>query len=260
MLNFPANPTLNQTYQSGSSSTYLWNGDYWQVNLPPTQTVLNSINATSATTATTAIQARTTSGTTDTTTWIPLVGNNTTGGQSLVLDTELSYNAVTHVLNTTASLASSLVGSVPTYIQATKGSNQTIPTGAQLTVITNWGNTIAQNAGEFNQTTGVFTATKAGWYIASATLTYSSIIDTVNAEYSAGIAKNGAIIANNRYFVPLTQTLASFKQVATSPIIVQLAVNDTMTVVAQQFSGSGRTLHTNGNYVSIQELPSRIQR
>jgi hypothetical protein len=50
-LSFPTNPTVNQTYQSGSSATYQWNGSYWQTTLPPTQTVLNAINATSASVA-----------------------------------------------------------------------------------------------------------------------------------------------------------------------------------------------------------------
>jgi hypothetical protein len=50
-LSFPTNPSASQTYQSGSSATYTWNGTFWQTSLPPTQTVL------SATTAATAISA-----------------------------------------------------------------------------------------------------------------------------------------------------------------------------------------------------------
>lgn len=34
-LIFPSNPTLNQTYQTGSSATYRWNGTYWVVSTPP---------------------------------------------------------------------------------------------------------------------------------------------------------------------------------------------------------------------------------
>jgi hypothetical protein len=33
-LSFPTNPTVNQTYQSGSSATYQWNGTYWQISAP----------------------------------------------------------------------------------------------------------------------------------------------------------------------------------------------------------------------------------
>jgi len=38
-LSFPSNPSLNQTYQSGSSATYTWNGTYWQTSAPTTQMV-----------------------------------------------------------------------------------------------------------------------------------------------------------------------------------------------------------------------------
>jgi hypothetical protein len=33
-LIFPNNPSFNQTYQSGSSATYQWNGNFWQVSAP----------------------------------------------------------------------------------------------------------------------------------------------------------------------------------------------------------------------------------
>jgi hypothetical protein len=47
-LQFPTNPALGFTYQSGSSATYRWNGTYWETALPPTQIVLNSTNAANA--------------------------------------------------------------------------------------------------------------------------------------------------------------------------------------------------------------------
>jgi alpha-tubulin suppressor-like RCC1 family protein len=47
-LNFPTNPSASQTYQSGSSVTYIWNGSYWETTLPTTQTVLSASFATSA--------------------------------------------------------------------------------------------------------------------------------------------------------------------------------------------------------------------
>lgn len=33
-LIFPSNPTLNQTYQSGNSATYKWNGTFWEISAP----------------------------------------------------------------------------------------------------------------------------------------------------------------------------------------------------------------------------------
>jgi alpha-tubulin suppressor-like RCC1 family protein len=41
-LQFPASASLGQTYQSGSSATYRWNGTYWQTVLPPNATRLRS--------------------------------------------------------------------------------------------------------------------------------------------------------------------------------------------------------------------------
>jgi hypothetical protein len=44
MLSFPSNPTQGLTYQSGSSSTYEWNGDYWVIVTPPTQVFITAEN------------------------------------------------------------------------------------------------------------------------------------------------------------------------------------------------------------------------
>jgi hypothetical protein len=146
---------------------------------------------------------------------------------------------------------------LPTYIQAYKDTTQTIATGVNV-AITGFTNTFINNAAEWNATTGVFTATKASWYSVSANVTYSAAVDTVNTEYGIGVTKNGNVISNNRTFVENGQTVATFKQVGTMSTIVQLSIGNTITAVAYQASGSNRTLHTNGNYISIQELPGRI--
>jgi len=146
-----------------------------------------------------------------------------------------------------------------TFVQAYKDTTQTIATSVNV-VITGFTNTFINNAAEWNATTGVFTATKASWYSVSANITYSAATDTVNTEYGIGVAKNGNVISNNRIFVENGQTVATFKQVGTMSTIVQLAIGDTISSVAYQGSGSNRSIHTNGTYISIQELPSRIVR
>lgn len=49
-LIFPTNPTPNQTYQSGSSATYRWNGVYWVTDVAPTATVITATSASFAST------------------------------------------------------------------------------------------------------------------------------------------------------------------------------------------------------------------
>lgn len=50
-LIFPSNPTPNQTYQSGSSATYRWNGVYWVTDTAPTATVITATSASLSTSA-----------------------------------------------------------------------------------------------------------------------------------------------------------------------------------------------------------------
>lgn len=50
-LIFPSNPVVGQTYQSGSSSTYQWNGSYWETAAPPTQVFVTATSASFAVTS-----------------------------------------------------------------------------------------------------------------------------------------------------------------------------------------------------------------
>jgi hypothetical protein len=152
-----------------------------------------------------------------------------------------------------------LVGSPATYIMASNGSAQTIPNITQTTV-SGWTNQTAINASEWNPTTGVFTATKAGVYLVTGNITYASATDVINTEYGMGVALNDAIVTNSRLFVQLNQTSSSYKQTNVGASIISVAVGDTITIKAAQFSGSNRTLHTNGNTITIQELPKGIVR
>lgn len=146
-----------------------------------------------------------------------------------------------------------------TYIMAQNGSGQIIPTNVQTT-ITNWANITAINASEWNPTTGVFTATKDGTYLVSGNITYAAVTDTLNIEYAVNVFKNGVSLSQGRNFVQLNQTGASFKQTNAAVILVSVVAGDTLGVAAGQFSGSDRALHTNGNTITIQELPRTVTR
>lgn len=155
--------------------------------------------------------------------------------------------------------ASALSGSRPTYIMATNGSQQSISNSSLIT-ITNWTNYMINNAAEWNAATGIFTATKAGWYSVSAFLTFTAAQDNTGAEYGVAIALNGAVTSNGRFFTPSTQTATTFKQTTTAVSLLSLNVGDTIRIQAFQLTGNTRTLHSNGCVVTIQEVPSRIQR
>jgi hypothetical protein len=51
MLNFPTSSTAGTTYQTGSSATYQYNGQYWEVVTPPTQIIVNAVTSSFASTA-----------------------------------------------------------------------------------------------------------------------------------------------------------------------------------------------------------------
>lgn len=44
-ISFPQTPTINQTYSSGSSATYQWNGTFWSVITPPSTIFSNAVTA-----------------------------------------------------------------------------------------------------------------------------------------------------------------------------------------------------------------------
>jgi len=59
-LQFPSNPTTGQTYQSGSTATYSWDGTKWTVVQPTATTVVTARSASFATNAVSASVAGTT--------------------------------------------------------------------------------------------------------------------------------------------------------------------------------------------------------
>lgn len=67
-LQFPTNPTSGQTYQSGSSATYQYNGTYWTVVIPQTQILATATSASFANTSTSSSFALTSTSASFTTT------------------------------------------------------------------------------------------------------------------------------------------------------------------------------------------------
>lgn len=223
-LIFPANPTLNQTYSSGSSATYTWNGTFWQTTTPPTQTVVTALSASFATSASFAINS-------------------------------LSASFATS--------ASYLNGELPTLVQAQNTSNQSIGHNVAnpSVTVTGWTNIYTQNAAEWNAAAGVFTATKAGTYLVSANLTYSDkasgiVGNVVNVQ----VVKNATAQAVST--MPAETTAVTLKGTGTATAVVNVAAGNTISIRTYHNLGSAANLiATVGlNNVTIQEIPSRITR
>ena len=205
-LVFPTSASIGQTYQSGSSGVFVYNGEAW-----------DSQNASVPVVSTTSISA--------------------------------SF-AIT---------ASYLNGSIPTLVQATNTSGQSIGNNVvPSTIITNWTNMYTQSAAEWDATTGLFTATKAGVYLVSANLTYTDKAATlVNQVVNVQVVKNST--AQSISTMAANTTSSTLKSTGTATAIVSLAVNDTITIRTYHNLGSSSTLTTSaGNNVTIQEIASRI--
>ena len=150
--------------------------------------------------------------------------------------------------------ASFLAGSLPTYVQAQNGSSQSIPNGTGTT-ITNWTNVFAQNAAEWNPTTGVFTATKRGVYVVSAGLLYNDCTAFINAEFSV------TVVTNSSYHI--AQTTSSIKRpTGFATGILVLNIGDTFRVTTYQNQGGPVPLNSEAwsNTINIRELPHRLTR
>ena len=158
-----------------------------------------------------------------------------------------------------ATAVTNLGFSTSTYIAAAKTTAQTCST-ATTTRITNFSNNVAINAGEWNATTGIFTATKAGIYAVSASIQMASI-NTSNAfEISLTINKSGVVASVGRFFNNTSTTWNQFPPSVQTNTIVQLNVGDTIDMGVWQNSGSNWNTYTSGTSFTIQELPAKLLR
>jgi hypothetical protein len=145
----------------------------------------------------------------------------------------------------------------PTLVQAQNTSAQSISNNVvPATIITNWTNLFTQNAAEWNATTGVFTATKAGVYSVSANLTYASVANTANGQQvNVSIRKNTTDQAVSMQITSAATT--SLRSTGTATAVVSLAVGDTITIRTYHNLGNTATLSSQST-VTIQQIASRI--
>jgi len=149
---------------------------------------------------------------------------------------------------------SSVAGNQATYLKTSKTNNQSV--GNSYVLLT-WSSspTLSINAGEWNNLTGVFTATKAGIYQVTAQLQLASTGYTLNDLTAVSIRKNISSIQGTglKY---ITNNATQFPPSSSTTAIVQLSVGDTIGIYA--YSDRANFTHTTGTNLSIQELPTLL--
>jgi hypothetical protein len=154
-------------------------------------------------------------------------------------------------------------GSLATYVQAYNLSQQSI-SNATETTITNWTNeaSFTQNAAEWNPTTGVFTATKPGWYRISAGLEFgSAAAQQIGGELVCLISINGGVRAQSAN-VAQAITTGIIRHTGHAHYIAKLAIGNTIQIRCYHSLGGSLSLRNSsfGTTLSIQEIPSRLIR
>jgi hypothetical protein len=158
---------------------------------------------------------------------------------------------------TTASALTNLGFATATYISAQKTITQSIA-NATSTILTNYTNDLAINAGEWDAAAGVFTATKTGIYAVSGTIQLESITSASPFEVSLSIYKNTSLVSIGRFFT--NGTWSQFPHSVVTNAIVMLNANDKIDLRVWQNSGTSYNTYSNGTSLTIQELPQKLLR
>jgi hypothetical protein len=280
-LNFPSNPTTGQTYQEEDSATYRYNGVFWTVVQPSPLEIVSAsfasfaVSSSQATSASFAVFATTASSVTALSQSVLISGSlNVFNNELQVLSTGVNIGNITtdrHAITGSLGVSGSIVlsptsvitGSTinqPTLVFAQNTSGQSINnTPIPFTVITNWSNIVAQNAAEWNQAAGTFTATKAGTYLVSTSLIYAArTAPSFGNQVWAMIQKNGTIQATGVNYAETGNSIPRGSTTATA--IVSLAVGDVLAISTYHDFGSTSSLSLEGsqNTVTIQQIASRL--
>jgi hypothetical protein len=170
-----------------------------------------------------------------------------TDGQMLIKNSSTNYDTI-------------WTGTTPTLVQATNTSGQSIGNNVSPSIIvTGWTNLTTQNATEWNATTGVFTATKAGTYLVSSNLTYAAKSANQSGNVSnVSVFKNST--AQSISTIAALNTASVIRSMGTAIAIVNLAIGDTITIrTYHDLVGTATLSTTTGlNNVTIQQIASTI--
>jgi hypothetical protein len=167
---------------------------------------------------------------------------------------------VAAVSSSFATTANSLVGTQAEYLLVKKSTPQTF--GVSYNNIINFDtptvNTLA--ASSWNSTTGVFTAGKTAIYRVGGSFVIASASDGASNLYSLVILKNSTLEAEQ--INTIYTDVAVFKPIVLIPILISVVAGDTLRFQWYQSINASRTSTDTArqNYITIEELPTRIQK
>ncbi|HDR8931677.1 TPA: hypothetical protein QDA84_001703 [Burkholderia vietnamiensis] len=138
-------------------------------------------------------------------------------------------------------------------VLAVNTSAQSIPNNAN-TVVTGWTAAVNQNS-NFVDSTGIFTAPRAGFYQVSASIGFASAAFSAGQNVAVVILKNGTAVVQGARTVETTVTTPQYAP--PTSVLLQCAQGDTISIAAFQNSGSAVALNSGGTivYLSISEAP-----
>jgi hypothetical protein len=173
-------------------------------------------------------------------------------------------------LDITASFATSasvlvgsvLVGSTAEYLVANKSSQQTFTTQVGTVAITNFTSTTVDtlSVSTWDATAGTFTAGRNAVYRVGASFIVDQVSDGTGDFYALSITKNGTTIAEQIQTVYSNSNI--FKPNLIIPALVQCNVGDIISFRWYQTVVANRVNTPNAlqNYITIEELPTKIQK
>jgi hypothetical protein len=162
----------------------------------------------------------------------------------------------------TATSASALGGTTPVILRASNVSIQTIPNETS-TLVTNWGTSLNNTAGQWDATTGLFTAAYSSTYLVSAQLNWFGLTpQEVGRTFSVSILQISPLISvfGSAEYLSVSTAFRTNTSTGYATTIVNVNAGDTIGVRAFHNNGSPVDLAGTLNQFNMVEISNKIQR
>jgi hypothetical protein len=177
-------------------------------------------------------------------TWFWGVGHSTQANYinvaTVTSDASSNVNVITTNPNAYTNVLTTSDRNTRTFVHYNQNSGQSIPQSAWTTML--FQNKVQDNNNNFNSSTGVFTAPKAGIYVCTASVMYTAAPGTA---YAAWYVNGGS---NRRAGV------YQGAQNINSSAVIQLNANDQLTFQVNVTSSATTTGSADGNWISIIQI------